>query len=57
MELIIPKWILVMALFGMETPLSNSPEFNTQSACEIYKHVTLGDTVVNSFRVECARKS
>ena len=47
------KWILATLIFGHPMPLTTTPDFNTLSGCEIYKHAVFGETVVEAFRVVC----
>jgi hypothetical protein len=53
-ENMMSTWVLYSAFIG--ALMANTPTFNSPSACDLYRHVVLTDSVVIAFQVTCVEQ-
>lgn len=49
-------WLVYAMVMGYPTPLSNSPEFRSESGCRLYLKMENSDQAIRMFRLKCMAK-
>jgi hypothetical protein len=47
--------VIYTMMFGYPIPTDDSPQFDNQTACQIYLHTRYSDAVVDAFQPVCSR--